>query len=157
MRRFLPPETGLDLPRPQEAHGPVVRDLADCSGWASFLRLAGPLAPGNAATLAELRGPACRPAAPHPALASEVLLRRAKKGAAPGPSDQQGLCFIVKLTQIGFGRLARAEVPPEVVSVLGLGRLVALQKRALFVSDVFWRHLAAGRSDLGSATRPRFS
>ena len=66
--------------------------------------LASPLAPGNDATLAELRDPARRPTEPYAPLESSVLnwsppspvalaphlllanLRRSRRGAAPGPS-----------------------------------------------------------------------
>ena len=99
VRRSLPPEAGLDLPHPQAARGPAAGDPACGSDRARRLAhlselssarqalTAAPLAPGNEATLAELRDPARRPAAPYSALPSEVLsFQRSKKGAAPGPS-----------------------------------------------------------------------
>ena len=73
VRRSLPPEAGLDLPHPQAAHGPAASDPAGGSDRARRLVHLGELAPGNEATLAELRDPARRPAASYSALPSEVL------------------------------------------------------------------------------------
>ena len=131
------------------------------------------LAPATAATLAELRDPARRPPSPQvplpapPALGRETAgfgvdharllanLRRGRRGAAPGLSgctpehlrvlldDAESLdllCFAAD-------RLARAEVPPEALAALRLGRLVALQKpaggvRGLVMGDAFRRLVA---------------
>ncbi|CAK9004209.1 unnamed protein product [Durusdinium trenchii] len=127
------------------------------------------LAPATAATLAELRDPARRPPSPQvplpapPALGRETAgfgvdharllanLRRGRRGAAPGLSgctpehlrvlldDAESLdllCFAAD-------RLARAEVPPEALAALRLGRLVALQKPAGGVRGLLAAELGA--------------
>ena len=131
---------------------------------------AGPLAPSTAATLQELRDPARRPPQPyqdfpqhlrefHPPAPPNIPptqlltnLRRARKGAAPGPSgftaevlrlvlddDATTQHFVAVATS-----LAKAEVPHQVSQAIGLGRVVALQKpngrvRGIVIGDLLRR------------------
>ena len=127
---------------------------------------AGPLAPGTQQTLVELRDPVRRPQEEYGPLAPEVMafepdrpadipitmilrnLRRARKGAAPGPSglttdtlrllldDETSTAQLGQVTQL----LAQARVPPTIATAIALGRLVALQKpngrvRGIVVGD----------------------
>ena len=134
---------------------------------------AGPLAPRTEATLQELRDPARRPAQPYQPIPEHVLqfqpasptnlpaatllanVRRARKGAAPGPSgltaetlrlilDEESITnnFVAVAT-----RLAQANIPPAISAALGLGRLVALSKpngrvRGIVVGDLLRRVVA---------------
>ena len=131
---------------------------------------AGPLAPSTAATLQELRDPDRRPPQPyqdfpqhlrefHPPAPPNIPptqlltnLRRARKGAAPGPSgftaevlrlvlddDATTQHFVAVATS-----LAKAEVPHQVSQAIGLGRVVALQKpngrvRGIVIGDLHRR------------------
>ena len=126
---------------------------------------AGPLAPGTAATLQELQDP--EPYAPlHPSLSEFqpdqpvdlpddlilMNLRRARKGAAPGPSgltadtlrllidDDTATTNLIRVA----GHLAQASIPAEIARAIGLGRMVALTKpngrvRGIVVGDVLRR------------------
>ena len=131
---------------------------------------AGPLAPGTPQTLAELQDPVRRPQEEYAPLAPEVIafepdrpadvpltmilrnLRRARKGAAPGPSglttdtlrllldDETSTAHLGQVTQL----LAQARVPPTMAAAMALGRLVALQKpngrvRGIVVGDTLRR------------------
>ena len=131
---------------------------------------AGPLAPGTQQTLDELRDPVRRPQEEYGPLAPEVMafepdrpadipitmilrnLRRARKGAAPGPSglttdtlrllldDETSTAQLGQVTQL----LAQARVPPTIATAIALGRLVALQKpngrvRGIVVGDTLRR------------------
>ena len=115
---------------------------------------AGPLAPSTDATLQELRDPARRPPHPYqefpqhltefhppapPNLPPTQLLtnlRKARKGAAPGPSGFTAeilrLVLDDEVTSQHFvavaTRLAKADIPHQVSQAIGLGRVVALQK-----------------------------
>ena len=129
---------------------------------------AGPLAPGAPQTLEELQDPVRRPQEEYAPLAPEVIafepdrpptltmilrnLRRARKGAAPGPSglttdtlrllldDETSTAHLGQVTQL----LAQARVPPTIAAAIALGRLVALQKpngrvRGIVVGDTLRR------------------
>ena len=115
---------------------------------------ASPLAPGTAATLAQLRDPTRRPTEPYTPLQANIdqfvpeqplqlpahklltALRRSRKGAAPGPSgltadtlrlvldDEATTTLFVEVCQ----HLAQARVPPNIAQAIGLGRMVALTK-----------------------------
>ena len=131
------------------------------------------MAPHTEATLQELRDPARRPAQPYQPIPEHVLqfqpasptnlpaatllanVRRARKGAAPGPSgltaetlrlilDEESITnnFVAVAT-----RLAQANIPPAISAALGLGRLVALSKpngrvRGIVVGDLLRRVVA---------------
>ena len=115
---------------------------------------AGPLAPGTAETLQELRDPTRRPNEPyaplHPSI-SELQpdqpvhlpddliimnLRRARKGAAPGLSglttdtlrilldDDTATTNLIRVAR----HFAQASIPAEIARAIGLGRMVALTK-----------------------------
>ena len=131
---------------------------------------AGPLAPGTANTLQELQDPARRPNAPyaplHPSLSEfqpdqpvdlpdDLILtnlRKARKGAAPGPSgltadtlrilldDDTATSNLIRVAR----KLAQAGIPAAVAQAIGLGRMVALTKpngrvRGIVVGDVLRR------------------
>ena len=131
---------------------------------------AGPLAPGTAETLQELRDPTRRPNEPyaplHPSLsefqpdqpvhlADDLILmnlRRARKGAAPGPSglttdtlrilldDDTATTNLIRVAR----HFAQASIPAEIARAIGLGRMVALTKpngrvRGIVVGDVLRR------------------
>ena len=115
---------------------------------------ASPLAPGTAATLAQLRDPTRRPTEPYTPLQANIdqfvpaqplqlpahklltALRRSRKGAAPGPSgltadtlrlvldDEATTALFVEVCQ----HLAQARVPLNIAQAIGLGRMVALTK-----------------------------
>ena len=133
----------------------------------------GPLAPPTQATLQELRDPNRRPQEPYhdfpdairefqpaspPNLPATQLLtnrRRARKGAAPGPSGYTSEVLRLVLDDEGTTsqfvavatRIANAELPPQISQALGLGRMVALQKpngrvRGIVVGDIFRRLVA---------------
>ena len=115
---------------------------------------ASPLAPGTAATLAQLRDPTRRPTEPYTPLQANIdqfvpeqplqlpahklltALRRSRKGAAPGPSgltadtlrlvldDETTTALFVEVCQ----HLAQARVPLNIAQAIGLGRMVALTK-----------------------------
>ena len=133
----------------------------------------GPLAPHTQATLQELRDPRRRPQEPYQAFpdairefqpahppnlpATQLLtnLRRARKGAAPGPSGYTSEVLRLVLDDEGATsqfvavatRIANAELPPQITQALGLGRIVALQKpngrvRGIVVGDLFRRLVA---------------
>ena len=115
---------------------------------------AGPLAPGDASTLEELRDPTRRPAAPYGSIDAAIMqfvpaeplqlpdaliinaLRRTRKGAAPGPSglpaetlrlvldDADATQAFLQVSQL----LAQADLPQQASNAIALGRLVALQK-----------------------------
>ena len=100
---------------------------------------AGPLAPSTDATLQELRDPARPPPHPHQEFPQHLLLtnlRKARKGAAPGPSGFTAeilrLVLDDEVTSQHFvavaTRLAKADIPHQVSQAIGLGRVVALQK-----------------------------
>ena len=132
-----------------------------------------PLAPPTEATLQQLTDPSRRPAEPYRPLPQDILdaapdvplaldrtallanLRRARRGAAPGPSGYTAEILRLVLdeedaSQLFFevaSLLARAHVPESAVAGLALGRLVALSKpgggtRGLVVGD-FLRRLVA--------------
>ena len=112
------------------------------------------LAPGSAATLAELRDPERRPQRQRQALPEEVVsfhpqaavqlqpqrlidnLRGARRGSAGGPSGITAEHLQVLLDdEVATGRfvnaaeqVARADLPGDVVEALLLGRLTALRK-----------------------------
>ena len=131
---------------------------------------AGPLAPGTAETLQELRDPTRRPNEPyaplHPSLSEFqpdqpihlpddlilMNLRRARKGAAPGPSglttdtlrilldDDTATTNLIRVAR----HFAQASIPAEIARAIGLGRMVALTKpngrvRGIVVGDVLRR------------------
>ena len=131
---------------------------------------AGPLAPGTADTLQELQDPTRRPPEPyaplHPSLSEFqpdqpvdlpddlilMNLRRARKGAAPGPSgltadtlrilidDDTATTNLIRVAR----HLAQASIPAEIARAIGLGRMVALTKpngrvRGIVVGDVLRR------------------
>ena len=131
---------------------------------------AGPLAPGTAETLQELRNPTRRPNEPyapsHPSLSEFqpdqpvhlpddlilMNLRRARKGAAPGPSglttdtlrillgDDTATTNLIRVAR----HFAQASIPAEIARTIGLGRMVALTKpngrvRGIVVGDVLRR------------------
>ena len=130
-----------------------------------------PLAPATDATLAELRDPVRRPPEPYGPLPSEVAsyqpqepcpfplpaflagLRKARRGAAAGPSGatNEHLRILLddevdsQLLHCAAQRLAQADVPAAALAALRVGRIVALQKpdgrgvRALVVGDVLRR------------------
>ena len=131
---------------------------------------AGPLAPSTDATLRELRDPARRPPHPYqefpqhltefhppapPNLPPTQLLtnlRKARKGAAPGPSGFTAeilrLVLDDEVTSQHFvavaTRLAKADIPHQVSQAIGLGRVVALQKpngrvRGIVIGDLLRR------------------
>ena len=143
--------------------------LGDLSAARQAL-LSGPLAPGSDTTLAELRDPDRRPIEPYPAtnpdksnfqpdepvqLPRALLvanLQRARKGAAPGPSgltaealrlildDEAATDRYIQVAQ----QVAQGRVPPQASQLLGLGRMVALQKpnggiRGLVIGDLLRR------------------
>ena len=130
----------------------------------------GPLAPHTQATLQELRDPRRRPQEPYQAFpdairefqpahppnlpATQLLtnLRRARKGAAPGPSGYTSEVLRLVLDDEGATsqfvavatRIANAELPPQITQALGLGRIAALQKpngrvRGIVVGDLLRR------------------
>ena len=152
--------------------------------------LSEPLAPGAPASLEELRNPARRPHQPYQPVSQEVAnfhpnhpvhiprailtsnLRRARKGAAPGPSglisealrlildDETITDQFIQVSQL----LAQGLVPPVAAQLLGFGRMVALQKpqggiRGLVVGDLFRRLVSRSlaqlfASQLQKACRP---
>ena len=116
--------------------------------------VAEPLAPGTAATLAELRDPSRRPPTPYAQLPQDIAafradspcpfplpafvacLRTARRGAAAGPSGATNEHLRILLddegdTQLLHGaacRIAHADLPPPVLAALRIGRMTALQK-----------------------------
>ena len=136
-----------------------------------------PLAPPTEATLQQLTDPSRRPAEPYRPLPQDILdaapdvplaldrtallanLRRARRGAAPGPSGYTAEILRLVLdeedaSQLFFevaSLLARAHVPESAVAGLALGRLVALSKpgegrRGLVVGDFLRRLVARTRT-----------
>ena len=135
--------------------------------------LASPLAPGNDATLAELRDPARRPTEPYAPLEPSVLdwsppspvalaphlllanLRRSRRGAAPGPSGHTAEIVRLLLDDPAAAeslhavaaRLACAQLPLCASQALGLGRLIAVRKPSGSVRGIvvgdFLRRLVA--------------
>ena len=131
-----------------------------------------PLAPTTQETLQALRDPARRPPEPQVPIDPRLLssrappvelspdrlianVRRARKGAAPGPSGCTGEHLRVLLddeecTQLlvtAAGKLASAQVPDTIIPAIRLGRMVALTKptggvRALVMGDAFRRVVA---------------
>ena len=132
-----------------------------------------PLAAPTEATLRELTDPSRRPAEPYRPLPQDLLdaapnapialnrpallanLRRARRGAAPGPSDYTSEILRLVLDEEEasqlFGEvasiLARAQVPQSAIAGLALGRLVAISKpsggtRGLVVGDALRRLVA---------------
>ena len=134
---------------------------------------ADPLAPSTDATFEQLSDPSRRPPEPYGPLAPDLLdweppspvaldsrallsnLRRARKGAAPGPSgftaeiarvvldDEESSQAFVDVATL----LAQAQIPPAILPAFGLGRVVALTKpsggtRGLVVGDFFRRIVA---------------
>ena len=129
---------------------------------------------GTDQTLQQLWDPVRRPTNQYPAPAETVQstriphpdpdlpanqlltnLRRAREGAAPGPSGltAETLRFVLddEHTTQSFitvaSQIAKAEVPRDITKALGLGRLVALQKphgnvRAIIVGDLLRRLVA---------------
>ena len=115
---------------------------------------AGPLAPGDASTLDELRDPTRRPAAPYGPIEAAIMqfvpaeplqlpdaliinaLRRTRKGAAPGPSGLTAETLRLVLDDADATQaflqvshlLAQADLPQQASNAIALGRLVALQK-----------------------------
>ena len=143
----------------------ALAQLGELSAASSALT-APPLAPANAATVAALRDPDRRPptcqvplpeaiAAPPLHLNQAKLvanLRRARRGAAAGPSgtttehlrvlldDEESAQLLYDAAQC----LASGDIPQDILRGLRLGRMVALQKpdggvRGLVMSDVFRR------------------
>ena len=130
------------------------------------------LAPGSGATLRALQDPAKRPPVPREPLADHLFqregawfdldhdrfaknLRVAKRGAAGGPSGMTSDHLRPLLESVEdttrFWRLAqdlsRAVVPDEIVDVVRLGRLTALQKpsggvRGIVAGDIIRRLVA---------------
>ena len=124
---------------------------------------AAPLAPTTDATFDQLADPTRRPREPHEAIDPELLtwnpsspvqldraalltnLRRARKGAAPAPSEftaTQAFADVASLLA-----QAQARVPDVIRAALGLGRMVALRKptggtRGLVVGDFLRRFTA---------------
>ena len=178
-----PPNTEVPPPAVQQ-HGPEptveqrgrrARQLTH-QGELSAARQAlttGPLAPHTQATLQELRDPSRRPPEPYqdfpapvqefqpahppnlPATQLLTNLRRARKGAAPGPSGYTSEVLRLVLDDEGTTnqfvavatRIANADLPPQISQALGLGRIVALQKpngrvRGIVVGDLFRRLVA---------------
>ena len=145
--------------------------LGEMSAAAKALT-APPLAPATAETLQALRDPVRRPpeaqvpihpsvdpmsAAPAQVCKADLLinLRRARRGAAAGPSGCTNEHLRVLMDEettaelLGHAadRLAVAKVPSDVADALRLGRMVALTKptggvRALVMGDVFRRLVA---------------
>ena len=134
---------------------------------------ADPLTPSTAATFEQLSDPSRRPPEPCGPLAPDLLdweppspvaldskallsnLRRARKGAAPGPSgftaeiarvvldDEESSQAFVDVATL----LAQAQIPPAILPAFGLGRVVALTKpsggtRGLVAGDFFRRIVA---------------
>ena len=132
------------------------------------------VAPGNEETRAALQNPERRPPCLRDPIPPDILnaapveplvldaedfarnMRSAKRGAARGPSgmtaDHLRLILESELDTRAFCRaaqdLARAQVPPDVVAVLRMGRITALQKpgggvRGIVCGDIV-RRLVAG-------------
>ena len=128
------------------------------------------LARGDNTTLSQLRDQSRRPALPREALPEDLAcfvpeqdfvleegwfshnLRKARRGAAPGPSgmtaDHLRPLLDVSADSLVLGQVAalfsRAQVPPEIMDALGAGRLTALQKpdggvRGIVVGEIFRR------------------
>ena len=178
-----PPEDGSDGDiRRRAERATALAHLGELSAAAKALT-ASPLAPASAQTLAALRDPERRPPAaqvpldpnlgprsvPAAALSRDRLLanlRRARRGAAVGPSGCTNEHLRVLLDDevcseffaSAAARLAGVDLPPEAADALRLGRMVALTKptggvRALVMGDVFrrpWR--AHWLSSLGSTS-----
>ena len=132
-----------------------------------------PVAPGNMATLRALTDPEKRPPLPREELSRAVAeaqpteqfeldiveflicLRRARRGAAPGPSGMTSdhLYPVLEseaaselLTQVA-GLFAVGQVPHDILEAIRLGRLMALEKpdggvRRIVVGDIFRRLVA---------------
>ncbi|CAE7379290.1 unnamed protein product, partial [Symbiodinium pilosum] len=129
-----------------------------------------PLAPGNEDTLQQLCDPARRPNAPYAPISPDVLnykpadaiafpitaflaaLRTARRGAAACPSGMTNEHVRILLDEVEDSQLlhnvaerfAQANVPPDALAALRVGRVVALRKpgggvRALIVGDVLTR------------------
>ena len=147
----------------------ALAQLGEMSAAARALT-AEPLAEGNEATLAELRDPARRPQEPYRQLPQDLReflpdepfhlswrrflanLRGVRRGAAAGPSGATAEHYKIMLDDEESARflyaaaraLARAEIPPEILAGIRLGRLVTLRKangriRGLVMGDVFRR------------------
>ena len=131
------------------------------------------VAPGNEETRAALQNPERRPPCLRDPIPPDILnaapveplvldaedfarnMRSAKRGAAGGPSgmtaDHLRLILESELDTRAFCRaaqdLARAQVPPDVVAVLRMGRITALQKpgggvRGIVCGDIVRRLVA---------------
>ena len=131
-----------------------------------------PLASANQDTLLQLTDASRRTVKPYGPLGSEILdfqpdapvaldrtalanLRRARKGAAPGPTgltaEMLRLVLDAEESPQAFGDvavfLARASVPEPIAAALAIGRLVAVRKpnggtRGLMVGDFLRRVVA---------------
>ncbi|CAE7191617.1 unnamed protein product, partial [Symbiodinium sp. CCMP2456] len=134
---------------------------------------ADPLAPSTDATFEQLSDPSRRPPEPYGPLAPDLLagqppspvaldsralltnLRRARRGAAPGPSGLTAEIARVVLDDAVSSQafadvatlFAQAHIPAAILPAFGLGRVVALSKpsggtRGLVVGDFFRRIVA---------------
>eukprot|EP00439_Symbiodinium_sp_Y106_P027522 s2258_g3.t1 len=137
-----------------------------------------PLAPATAETLQALRDPVRRPpeaqvpihpsvdpmsAAPAQVCKADLLinLRRARRGAAAGPSGctNEHLMFVMEkettaeLLGHAADRLAAAKVPSDVADALRLGRMVALTKPTGGVRALQWVTSFASWADVIGALR----
>ena len=152
-----PPTRAMDPPMPTDAaraaRAAALVHLGELSAAGRAL-VCEPLAPGDEATLAELRDPARRPSEPYGPVAREVLefppevcplplaafvegLRGARRGSAAGPSGATNEHLRILLDDeeedtlrlhAAAERIARAELPPPVLAALRVGRIVALRK-----------------------------
>ena len=121
--------------RPPQAYGPLPSALLD-------FELDAPVALDRAALLTNLR--------------------RARKGSAPGPrectaemDDEEATLVFVDVATL----LARAQVPPQVVAAIALGRMIAVRKpsggsRGLVVGVVARTLAQQFSQQLDSACRP---
>ena len=128
-----------------------------------------PLAKGDNTTLSQLRDQSRRPALPREMLPEDLAcfvpeqefvleegwfshLRKARRGAAPGPSGMTSDHLLplleVSADSLALGQVAslfsRAQVPLEIVEALGAGRMTALKKpdggvRGIVVVEIFRR------------------
>ena len=162
--------------REREDEARAARALSLVMGELSAARQAlegGPMAPGTHTTLRALTDPERRPAFPREPLSAEVAhmqpavpfqldtdlflvnLRKSRKGAAPGPSGMHSdhLFPLLErprdselLAQVA-SQMAVGNVPEDILDIIRLGRVTALQKpdggiRGIFVGDVLRRLVA---------------